>query len=92
MLIRNRDARTRTQKKTEGANTNTTHLVQSGQTLKGHGTEKKKADKHGTRPEEGGAEAPEPTYRSEIHADLSTHRAYPTQRKHERTREGPVDQ
>jgi hypothetical protein len=54
MLIRNRDARTRIQKKTEGANTNTTHLAQSGQTLKGHGTKKTKADKHGTRPEEGG--------------------------------------
>ena len=40
MLIRNWDARRRTQKKTEGANTNTTHLAQSGQTLKGHGAKK----------------------------------------------------
>ena len=92
MLIRNRDARTRTQKKTEGANTNTTHLAQSGQTLKGHGTKKNEGRQTRNKTRGGGAEAPEPTYRSEIHADLSTHRAYPTQRKHERTREGPVDQ
>ena len=55
-----------------------THLARSGQTLKGQGKRKAEADGHGTRPAEGGTEAPEPTYHSETYAYLGTHRTQPT--------------
>ena len=41
------------QKKREGANTNTTHLARSGQTLNGQEKRKAETDRHGTRPVEG---------------------------------------
>ena len=52
----NQDAKRGTQKKREGANTNTRNLAQSGQNLKGQGKRKAEADRHGTRPAEGGGE------------------------------------
>jgi len=56
-----------------------THLARSGQTLKGQGKRKAEADRHETRPAEGGrTEAPEPTYHSETYAYLGTHRTQPT--------------
>ena len=80
--IFNRDTKRGTQKKREGANTKTTHLAQSGQTLKGQKKRKAEADGHGTRPAEGGrTEAPEPTYQSKTYAYLSTHRTQPTCRR-----------
>ena len=50
----NQDAKRGTQKKRDRENTNTTHLAQSGQTLKGQGKRKAEADGHGTRPADGG--------------------------------------
>ena len=49
-----RDTRRGTQKKKERENTNTTHLAQNGQTLKGTGKRKAEADGNRPRPAEGG--------------------------------------
>ena len=62
----NQDAKRGTQKKRERANTNTTHLAQNGQTLKGQGKEKRRPTE--TEPDQrrrGKTEAPEPTYHGE---------------------------
>ena len=62
----NKDPRRGTQKKRERENTNTTHLAQNGQTLKGKGKRKAEADGNGPRPAEGGkTDAPKPTYHGE---------------------------
>ena len=78
----NQDAKRGTQKKREGANTNTGNLAQSGQNVKGEGKRKAEADGHRTRPAEGGrTEAPKPTYHSDTYAYLSTRRTQPTCRE-----------
>ena len=50
----NQDAKRGTQKKREGANTNTWNLAQNGQPWKGKGKEKRRPTENGTRPAEEG--------------------------------------
>ena len=87
----NQDAKRGTQKKREGANTNTGNLAQSGQNVKGEGKRKAEADGHRTRPAEGGrTEAPKPTYHSDTYAYLSTRRTQPTCREENTWNRGPM--
>ena len=79
----NQDAKRGTQKKKEGANTNTWNLAQNGQPWKGKGKENRRPTENGTRPAEEGEDRSAWTNlrRRKPYINLSTQRAKPTWRE-----------
>ena len=73
----NQDAKRGTQKKRERANTNTTHLAQSEQTLTGQGKETE-ADGNGTRPAKEGEDGSAWTNLPQRNLSLPKHAQDPT--------------